>query len=143
MRKTTSLLWNNLGKEENKQEQMKFWCCGPVSTLQLRPSTMKLFSCLMALLLFLLQAVPGLGLPKDTQHCLEYHGYCFHLKSCPKPFAAFGTCYRRRKTCCIDTTSNFHICQEEGGHCVPPEIRCLQEQVGLCPRRGWKCCTEV
>lgn len=42
-----------------------------------------------------------------------------------------------------DTTSNFHICQHEGGHCVPPEIRCVQKQEGLCPRRGWKCCTEV
>ncbi|NXR57974.1 GLL11 protein, partial [Rhadina sibilatrix] len=104
---------------------------------------MKLFSCLMALLLFLLQAVPGLGLPRDTRRCLEYHGYCFHLKSCPEPFAAFGTCYRRRRTCCVDTTSNFHICQDEGGHCVSPEIRCLQEQEGLCPRRGWKCCAEL
>lgn len=39
----------------------RFWHCGPVSTLQLRPCPMKLF-CLMALLLFLLQAVPGKGL---------------------------------------------------------------------------------
>ncbi|XP_008944797.1 PREDICTED: gallinacin-11-like [Merops nubicus] len=61
---------------------------------------MKLFSCLMALLLFLLQAVP-------------------------------------------DTTSKFRTCQEEGGHCVPSKIKCLQEQVGLCPHREWKCCTEV
>ncbi|NXF08049.1 GLL11 protein, partial [Smithornis capensis] len=104
---------------------------------------MKFFSCLMALLLLLLQAVPGLGLPKDTLRCLEYHGSCFPFKSCPKPFAAFGTCYGRSKTCCIDTTSNYHFCQEDGGHCVPPEIRCVQEQAGLCRRRGWKCCTEV
>ncbi|NXP62683.1 GLL11 protein, partial [Chloropsis cyanopogon] len=67
---------------------------------------MKLFSCLMALLLFLLQAVPGLGLPRDTLRCLEYHGYCFHLKSCPEPFAAFGTCYRRRRTCCVGLCGN-------------------------------------
>ncbi|KAF1501300.1 Gallinacin-11, partial [Eudyptula minor] len=104
---------------------------------------MKLFSCLMSLLLFLLQAVPGLSLPKDTLRCVGYHGFCFHSKSCPEPFAAFGTCSRRQKTCCIDTTSNFHTCQDERGHCVPPEIKCLQEQVGLCPHREWKCCTEV
>uniref|UniRef100_A0A8C3KBL4 GLL11 protein n=1 Tax=Calidris pygmaea TaxID=425635 RepID=A0A8C3KBL4_9CHAR len=104
---------------------------------------MKLFSCLMALLLFLLQAVPGLGLPKDTLRCVGYHGFCFRSKSCPEPFAAFGTCSWRQKTCCIDTTSNFHTCQDEGGHCVPPKIKCLQQQVGLCPHRKWKCCTEV
>ncbi|OWK50015.1 Gallinacin-11, partial [Lonchura striata] len=45
----------------------------------------------------------GPGLPRDTLRCLEYHGYCFHLKSCPEPFAAFGTCYRRRRTCCLGT----------------------------------------
>uniref|UniRef100_A0A8C3XEI9 Beta-defensin-like domain-containing protein n=1 Tax=Cyanoderma ruficeps TaxID=181631 RepID=A0A8C3XEI9_9PASS len=87
--------------------------------------------------------VLGLGLPRDTLRCLDYHGYCFHRKSCPEPFAAFGTCYRRRRTCCVDTTSNFHVCLDEGGHCVSPEIRCLQEQEGLCPRRGWKCCSEL
>ncbi|NXJ68321.1 GLL11 protein, partial [Rostratula benghalensis] len=104
---------------------------------------MKFFSCLMALLLFLLQAVPGLSLPEDTLRCVGYHGFCFHSKSCPGPFVTFGTCSRRRKMCCIDTTSNFHTCQAEGGHCVPPEIKCLQQQVGLCPHRKWKCCTEL
>lgn len=39
--------------------------CSPVAGLQLRSSTMKLFSCLMALLLFLLQAVPG----KEQHRC--------------------------------------------------------------------------
>ncbi|NXE41720.1 GLL11 protein, partial [Ptilorrhoa leucosticta] len=67
---------------------------------------MKLSSCLTALLLSLLQAVPGLGLPRDTLRCLEHHGYCFHLKSCPEPFAAFGTCYRRRRTCCVGMCGN-------------------------------------
>ncbi|NXD85523.1 GLL11 protein, partial [Halcyon senegalensis] len=103
---------------------------------------MKLFSHLMNLLLFLLQAVPGLGLPKDTLHCLGYHGFCFRPKKAP--FAAFGTCSWHHKTCCIeDMTSNFHTCHDEGGHRVPQKIKCLQEQVGLCPHREWKCCTEV
>ncbi|KAM9563716.1 gallinacin-11-like [Guaruba guarouba] len=83
----------------------------------------------MALTLFLLQAVPGLGLPKDTLRCVEYHGFCFRSKSCPAPFATFGMCSRHQKTCYIDTTSNFHTCQDEGDHCVPPEINCLEEQV--------------
>ncbi|NXY48429.1 GLL11 protein, partial [Ceuthmochares aereus] len=104
---------------------------------------MKLFSCFIPLLLFLLQVVPGLGLPKDTLRCVGYHGSCLRAKSCPKPFAAFGTCAWRQKICCIDTTSNFHTCQDEGGHCVHPRIKCLQEQEGLCPHRRWKCCTEV
>ncbi|NXJ08707.1 GLL11 protein, partial [Odontophorus gujanensis] len=104
---------------------------------------MKLLSCLMALLLFLLQAVPGLGLPRDTSRCVGYHGYCIRSKVCPKPFAAFGTCSWRQKTCCVDTTSDFHTCQDEGGHCVSPKIRCLQEQRGLCPLKKWKCCREI
>uniref|UniRef100_A0A8B9I2F5 Beta-defensin-like domain-containing protein n=2 Tax=Anser TaxID=8842 RepID=A0A8B9I2F5_9AVES len=104
---------------------------------------MKLFSCLVAVLLFLFQAAPGLGLPKDTLRCVRYHGFCFQPKACPPPFAAFGTCSERQKTCCIDATSNLHTCQEEGGHCVPPKIKCLQGQLGLCPRKGWKCCKEV
>uniref|UniRef100_A0A8V0Y4Q7 Avian beta-defensin 11 n=1 Tax=Gallus gallus TaxID=9031 RepID=A0A8V0Y4Q7_CHICK len=74
--------------------------CSPVAGLQLRSSTMKLFSCLMALLLFLLQAVP-------------------------------------------DTTSDFHTCQDKGGHCVSPKIRCLEEQLGLCPLKRWTCCKEI
>uniref|UniRef100_A0A8C3BJJ3 Beta-defensin-like domain-containing protein n=1 Tax=Cairina moschata TaxID=8855 RepID=A0A8C3BJJ3_CAIMO len=104
---------------------------------------MKLFSCLVAVLLFLFQAAPGLGLPKDTLRCVRYHGFCFQPKACPSPFAAFGTCSQRQKTCCIDTTSNLHTCQEEGGHCVPPKIKCLRGQLGLCPRKGWKCCKEM
>ncbi|XP_025916868.1 gallinacin-11-like [Apteryx rowi] len=104
---------------------------------------MKLSSHLMAVLFFLLQAVPGLGLPKDTLRCVAYHGFCFRSKACPAPFVAFGTCSRRQKTCCIDTTSNFHICKDEGGHCVPPEIKCFQEHLGLCPRKEWKCCKEM
>ncbi|NXH10387.1 GLL11 protein, partial [Bucco capensis] len=104
---------------------------------------MKLFSCLMALLLFLLQAVPALGLPKDTLRCVAVHGFCLRARSCPEPFAAFGTCAWHHKTCCIDTTSKYHTCQEQGGHCVPSEIKCLQEQEGLCSHRDWKCCTEL
>ncbi|NXN91432.1 GLL11 protein, partial [Rhinopomastus cyanomelas] len=103
----------------------------------------KLFSCLMALLLFLLQAVPGLGLPKDTLRCVRHQGFCFRPQLCPEPFAALGTCSWHQKTCCVDTTSHFPACQDEGGHCVPPEIDCLQEQGGLCPHREWKCCAEV
>ncbi|NXU57543.1 GLL11 protein, partial [Turnix velox] len=83
----------------------------------------------------------GLSLPRDTLRCLGYHGFCFQSKSCPRPFAAFGTCSWNRKTCCIDTTSNFHTCHGKGGHCVPPEIKCHHEQVGLCPKGEWKCCT--
>lgn len=48
----------------------------------------------------------GLGLPKDTLRCVGYHGFCFHSKSCPEPFAAFGTCSRRQKTCCIGMCGN-------------------------------------
>ncbi|NXL89864.1 GLL11 protein, partial [Alectura lathami] len=101
---------------------------------------MKLFSHLMAVLVFLLQAVPGLGLPKDTLRCVRHQGLCFRSKVCPEPFAALGTCSWRRKTCCIDTTLSFRTCQD---HCVSPRIKCLQEEVGLCRQRGWRCCKEI
>ncbi|POI25869.1 hypothetical protein CIB84_010381 [Bambusicola thoracicus] len=42
-----------------------------------------------------------------------------------------------------DTTSDFHTCQDEGGHCVSPKIRCLEEQQGLCPLKRWTCCKEI
>lgn len=48
----------------------------------------------------------GLGLPKDTLRCVRYHGFCFQPKACPPPFAAFGTCSERQKTCCIGTDGN-------------------------------------
>nr|6QES_A Chain A, Gallinacin-11 [Gallus gallus] len=40
-------------------------------------------------------------LPRDTSRCVGYHGYCIRSKVCPKPFAAFGTCSWRQKTCCV------------------------------------------
>lgn len=48
----------------------------------------------------------GLGLPRDTSRCVGYHGYCIRSKVCPKPFAAFGTCSWRQKTCCVGMCGN-------------------------------------
>ncbi|RLV94645.1 hypothetical protein DV515_00013071 [Chloebia gouldiae] len=83
----------------------------------------------------LAQPNPGPGLPRDTSRCLEYHGYCFHLKSCPEPFAAFGTCYRRRRTCCVAgilPVQNASCQGEESGKPVTSEREknqhCLEQQ---------------
>lgn len=66
----------------------RFWHCGPVSTLQPRPSTMKLFSCLTALLLFLLQAVPGKGQdPRGVCLCRRYSWLVWWCRTFPSaPF---------------------------------------------------------
>uniref|UniRef100_A0A8C3I5C0 Beta-defensin-like domain-containing protein n=1 Tax=Chrysemys picta bellii TaxID=8478 RepID=A0A8C3I5C0_CHRPI len=60
---------------------------------------MKILYLIFAVLLFLLQATPGLSLPADTLRCISNNGLC-HQTLCPGTLFEFGTCSHGRATCC-------------------------------------------
>ncbi|CAM5130955.1 unnamed protein product [Natator depressus] len=100
---------------------------------------MKILCLIFAVLLFLLQATPGLSPPADTLRCISNSDLC-HRTLCPRPLFAFGICSHGRETCCKGISPGSPSCADNGGDYIPPEADCPQHLSGACSRGMWKCC---